>query len=103
MAKKVGELVEANLKKYPESRGSDKILIQYVLSDLGFHMSAEQWEIFSSVSLESITRARRKFNSEGKYMPDDDTFNERQAKATRVHLGIIKTAPVDVPQLIMEK
>lgn len=61
------------LKENPRTRGSDKLLIRKVDS----FCRANGIRLFSH---ESITRARRKFNECGLYLPSDKTISARRNK-----------------------
>lgn len=61
------------LKESPRTRGSDKLLIKKVDS----FCHANDIRLFSH---ESITRARRKFNECGLYLPSGKTISARRNK-----------------------
>lgn len=84
------------LHHYPETRSSDKVLILRFLEKLGIDLTEDQVEVLMSVNLESITRARRKIQEDGRYPATPEVQAERQQKAGDVR----QIAPrADVEQL----
>ena len=75
---KTAKLVEALLKRYPNTRNSDKDLIIGVLQAKGVCLSDQDREIIRSISFESVTRCRRKLQEEGKYMPTDPRVTKQR-------------------------
>lgn len=71
-------------------RDSDKELIIQVLQiHRGADFTAEQLEIIRSLNFESITRARRKFQESGLYIPSPEVAKARRFKSYEVE----QTAP----------
>lgn len=66
------------LKENPRTRGSDKLLIQLVD---GFCRKNDMRRF----SHESITRARRKFNESGLFLPSRKTVSARRNKEKSYH------------------
>lgn len=76
-------------------RDSDKEMIIQVLQFEGCNLSAEQMEVIRRFNFESLTRARRKFQEKGKYMPDSPAvIKKRRLKAAEVE----QTAPTETAQ-----
>jgi hypothetical protein len=61
------------LKECPETRGNDSLLIKKVVEH------CFKYEL-NPPSYETITRARRKFNEEGRFLPDNQTIEQRRKK-----------------------
>lgn len=77
---KVSQLVEDALKRWPQTRDSDKKLILAVWSEQGLRLTPEQKKLFYQVaSPESITRCRRKLQEQGKY-PASKSVEEQRFK-----------------------
>lgn len=93
-------LVELCLQSHPASRSSDKELIIQVLQAKGAGLTSKQMELLRSVSFESITRCRRKFQEEGKYRANKTVEYERRFKSYQVQQRITGTKPADVETLI---
>jgi hypothetical protein len=66
------------LRENQRTRGSDKLLIRKVDS----FCTSNGIKVFSH---ESITRARRKFNEEGLYLPSAKTISARRNKEKAFH------------------
>jgi len=76
--KQVDDLVLYCLKEFPETRGSDKELIRRVWEIQGFRIPHKLIPFFLKVAHpETITRSRRKVQSEGRYLPDGLKVAER--------------------------
>ncbi len=77
--KTVKQRVEWILDKYPSARANDTLLVFiYLRKFYGIQISYVEWQKLRSISVESITRMRRKLQEEGKYLPDDDVLNRRR-------------------------
>lgn len=90
----VVELLAANRKSQMTGigpRDSDKeLLIQFMQIHLGLELNARQLELLRTVNFESITRARRKLQENGEYLPDsEEVRKKRKLKAMIVE----QTAP----------
>lgn len=76
---RVTSKVEGILSIYKETRGSDKkLLLQYWASQ-GLHLTPEQKQTFLEKCdiAESITRARRDIQQQGKYLPSKEVEQAR--------------------------
>lgn len=83
------DLVEKALREYEMCRNSDMSLLITVWADQGLKLSSEQVNFLmtQAVSAESITRARRKFQESGKYLPTPKVEVQRSllAEEAREH------------------
>lgn len=71
-------------------RDSDnELFIQVLQRHRGANLSAEQLNIIRSVKYESISRARRKLQAEGKYLPSPEVARHRRIKGAELQ----QTAP----------
>ena len=69
----------------PTPRDSDKEIIVQLLQFSGADLSVEQMEIIRRFNFESITRARRKLQEQGKYPPDSpEVAKKRRLKAMEI-------------------
>ncbi len=60
------------LEHYPSARNSDTLLeFVYLRIFEGIDIPYISWERLSQISMESITRCRRKLNEKGLYLPTD--------------------------------
>ena len=100
---KVSELVEQVLRDVEHTRDSDTLLILHILSEMGADLSERQIMVFRNLNMESVTRARRKFNQEGKYLPTDPVARERRMKSLRIQQVIPMTAAEKTADLIGER
>lgn len=63
-------------------RDSDhELLIQYLQFHTDMALTLEQIQVMRSVSFESITRARRKLQEQGKYLPSPEVAKKRRLKS----------------------
>jgi len=67
----VKDHVERVLERDERARNNDKWLIIEVLRDMGYTIYIDYTKLDTMPAFESITRARRKFNEEGKYWASD--------------------------------
>jgi len=72
--------VEEVLASDPRSRADDKWLIFQTLRRMGFNIFMDFDDMPAMPSLESITRARRKFQHEGHYLPPKEVDEQRKDK-----------------------
>lgn len=84
------ERVEYILKKYPQTRNNDMYLwIMYVktfVPELSKYTKYIPYEIFEKATpFETITRARRKIQEEGKYLPTDPEVLKKRRKLAEVY------------------
>lgn len=70
-------------------RDSDKELIIQVLQFEGAGLSAEQMDMMRRFNFESLTRARRKLQEAGEYMPSPEIAKKRRLKGYELQ----QTAP----------
>ena len=78
--KKIQVRVENKLRDYPNTRSNDKLLTLMIWEDKGLVLDQAQRELFLSrqiPKLESVTRARRKLQEEGKYKANAPTEQGR--------------------------
>lgn len=103
MAKKTGLFLEVE-KRLDENRpslmtgvsprDSDKELIIQILQFRGARFSAEQLTLMRRVNFESVTRARRKLQEEGKFLPSPEVAKKRRLKSYEVQ----QTAPKETAE-----
>jgi len=98
-----GNLVRRILDRSLRARDSDNVLIMQVLESVGMNLTQEQKEIFHSVSFESITRARRKFQQNGEYMPSPEVARQRRLKSYIVEQQAPESSPEHLQQLIQDQ
>ena len=80
MFKNVEDLVLEILKKHPETRNNDKLLVIKVWKYQGLKLTEQQINFLLNkftYNSESITRARRDIQSRGLYQPDLDSQKQR--------------------------
>ena len=78
---KLTEQVESILKYDKESRDSDKRLLVIYMQKAGMNLSDAQIDKFRDMpSMESITRARRILQEQGKYEATEEVDNARFEK-----------------------
>lgn len=76
---KAEDLVEAVLKNVPEARENDMALLAVVWQMQGLKLTPEQFkQMKRCLPAETITRARRKIQQEGKYMPNKHKYEQRK-------------------------
>lgn len=75
----IKDTVEQVLARDPRSRGDDKWLIFKVLRAMGYNIYIPYGLMEAMPSFESITRCRRKFQEEGRYLASDTTRGFRVA------------------------
>lgn len=84
---KIQDLVKVVLERDEKTRNSDKELLIAVWQLLGFYLSETQKQKFMSLpSVESITRARRKFQESGLYQASDKIKEVRLEEAAAMTL-----------------
>jgi len=84
----VSELVEEVLATNHNARNSDKELISCILGRYNFTMTGEQLAIWNKLpAFESITRARRKIQAEGKYQADPEVLVSRKYEEKLMRKG----------------
>lgn len=76
---KLNDLVERALRDYPETRSSDRKLMMIVWWYQNSEYTADFKHFFQYQALmpESITRARRKLQERGKYLPTKEVEEQR--------------------------
>lgn len=71
-------------------RDSDhELLIQFLQFHMGMNLTQQQIDIMRSVSFESITRARRKLQEGGEFLPSPEIARKRRVKSYEIQ----QTAP----------
>ena len=86
------EILENNLPSKMSGitpRDSDKELIIQMLQFEGAGLTAEQMDLIRRFNFESLTRARRKLQEAGEYMPSPEIAKKRRLKNYEVQ----QTAP----------
>lgn len=85
-----GKIVEHILRDSPAARMSDKrLLVEFWLTS-GMGLTQQQIELFADLpSPEAITRARRKFQERGEYLPPEQIHQERHERAEQVKQEMI--------------
>jgi hypothetical protein len=79
------KIVAAILANSPAARASDKRLLVEFWQTMGIGMSQRQAEVFAALpSPEAVTRARRKLQEDGKYLPSPQIQQERHDKAAQM-------------------
>ena len=82
---KVKQLVEKVLKEFPEARGNDKLLTLLVWEIQGLVLTKEQKaKFFKVANMETITRARRLLQKEGKFLPEFKVRVDRKIKEMKM-------------------
>lgn len=76
-------------------RDSDtELYIQFLQRVLGVNLTAVQMEFIRSVNYESISRARRKLQENGQYLPSPEVAKKRRLKSYEVQ----QVAPKETAQ-----
>lgn len=66
-------------------RDSDtELYIQFLQRILGLNLNAEQLNLIRSINYESISRARRKMQENGQYLPSPEVARKRQLKSYEI-------------------
>lgn len=66
-------------------RDSDhELLIQFMQFHLGVNLTQRQIDLIRTVSFESITRARRKLQEEGHFLPSPKVAKKRKLKGYKI-------------------
>lgn len=84
------------LASNPKARESDKELIRDYLRRKGLFLTPEQENILFAVSLESLTRARRKIQEGGEYLPNEGVQQMRRRKAKLIQKTVKHTPPDEI-------
>ncbi|MEM1553172.1 MAG: hypothetical protein QW734_01935 [Candidatus Bathyarchaeia archaeon] len=69
------------LAHYPNARSNDKLLMLYFWRDVdGIEITPEFWSAFlkKATHPETIRRTRQKIQSQGEYLPDEETLQRRR-------------------------
>ena len=85
-------------------RDSDKeLIIQFMQIHLGMELNAVQLELIRTVNFESITRARRKLQENGEYLPDDiEVARKRKLKGYLIEATAYSDSAPEVQRRIEE-
>jgi hypothetical protein len=92
----VKQYVEAILRKYEDARNDDKILqlLYWKLVDkIDFNNFPSEY-VRKATPSESITRARRIIQEEGKYLPSDEVSEVRRNREMSMRRNIINNREV---------
>lgn len=76
---RLNDLVERALKEYPETRSSDRKLMMTVwwYQDANYMTDFKHFFQYVALMPESITRARRKLQEQGRYLPTKEVEDQR--------------------------
>lgn len=74
---KVSDKVEAILTEHKDARSDDKLLLYHYYNDIHGLTNLSEIAKASCPSFESITRARRKIQAEGRLLATDETIEAR--------------------------
>lgn len=88
-------IIEDTLKRYPETRNSDRKLILKVWSrqKWNFREHFDEFFIHQAISPETIRRTRQKLQQEGKYKADEAVDEARFDKYLKTKHNIAYTTP----------
>lgn len=96
----IAKQIEAILRQDPRARDSDNVLIVHLLQLHGAKLNADQIAVVCGLNFESVTRARRKLQEDGQYLPSAAVAKERQLRAQVVAQGIRTTNAAGAQQLV---
>jgi hypothetical protein len=90
------EKVAVILRNYPETRNSDKVLVEvyWKVWDKDYIQSNEygEWVLLNNLirmtNPNTVIRARQKFNENGEYLPDDEVVIARRKIEKKVRNSI---------------
>lgn len=99
----VDKLVKKVLEESERARSSDKILLVGVLQERGMRLSQVQLAIFMSVNMESVTRARRKYQEKGMYPPTKEVARQRRLKSMIIQQNMPTAKPGKIINLIEDQ
>jgi len=95
--KTIEERVRYILENYPATRNDDfylcLIYIRLFCPELSKYIKFIPWEVFKNarISFESITRARRKIQERGEYLPTDPKVLRRRRKLEKAYRNVMPT------------
>lgn len=96
---RLATVIETILSDSQAARDSDNELIVQVLQRQGANLTMAQQETIKAMSFESITRCRRKFQEQGKYMPSPGVAKIRRLKSYIVQQNAPGASPQRLEQL----
>lgn len=94
--KKVNQKVKEILAANPAARDSDKELIRAYFRDEGVEFTPAQERVLFSVSMESITRARRDIQGKGLYPASEGVRRMRDRKEKLIRQTSKKISPDEI-------
>lgn len=98
------QIVEAILRDNERSRNSDKELEIDFFDWIGVGLTDKQKSIIRDApSLETLTRARRKIQEQGKYLASEEVRKERKFKSFTMQQRIPQTPPQKIPQIMQQQ
>ncbi len=104
--KAVYEILETNRKSptNPVSpRDSDhELIIQFLQLHMHMGLNQAQIDLLRSVSFESLTRARRKLQENGEFLPSPEVAKKRRLKNYEIHQVAPKETPAGLQQRIAD-
>lgn len=84
-------------------RDSDhELLIQFLQFHMGMNLTQAQINVIRYISFESITRARRKLQENGEYLPSPEVAKQRRLKDYEIHQVAPKETPAGLQRRIEE-
>jgi len=93
--KKVKDRVEWILQNYDSARNNDTVLeFIYMRKFENIQIPFVEWEKIRHISMETISRVRRKFQEQGKYMPTSRYVIEKRKRAEKAFRGTINRVDV---------
>lgn len=100
MSKRLTMAIERVLRRSTDARDSDNELIVCLLQAEGAYLTPHQVQVVKSFNFESITRARRKLQEAGQYMPSPEVARQRRLKSYIVQQNAPTAKPVYLQELI---
>lgn len=98
----IAKQIESVLRQDPRARDSDNVLIVHMLQLHGAKLTAEQIQVLCNFNFESITRARRKIQEEGRYLPSPAVAQARGLKAQAVAAVAREATPAEMQAAVEE-
>lgn len=96
-------IVENVLARSIDARNSDRVLLLQTWEDMGFHLTATQYQQFLSLpSSESITRVRRKLQEQGRYPATERIKKARELKSIIIQQNM-PTASINTAERVLEE
>jgi hypothetical protein len=83
-------------------RDSDKEMIIQILQFEGAELTEAQMDLMRKFNFESLTRARRKLQEAGEYMPSPEIAKKRRLKGCEVQQTAPKETPMGIHRRIQD-